>query len=187
MPLSRSDRTLLTLAKTLVAIAAILVGLVSLIHHLIGGLTPELRYYLFAEVAVITGGAAVLVTTVMPLRWPYWLGIVLAGPAGTAVGLLVLREQIGCMFCYSQSRGYPFRWLSRGIDYETNLPLPAARTYLEANTDSAPWRLDTTTAMVNVFVWAAAALAVVVIVKVVFLAVRRPSAPDPALDPAPVA
>ncbi len=173
MTISRQGESVIQVGKAIAALIAIGLGVISLFHHIVEGQFPKLNYYLFAELIAIAGALALLATIWRPmrLRWQAWLGIGIAGVVGSVGGTAVLDEQLACMYCYSQSRGWPFQWMHRGISFENYLAMPDARAYLESH--GASWHFDVIPAVVNIFVWAGAALTVVVLVRLAIRALRR--------------
>ncbi len=94
-----------------------------------------------------------------------------AGVVGSVGGTAVLDEQLACMYCYSQSRGWPFQWMHRGISFENYLAMTDARRGWMRR--GASWLLDVIPAVVDIFVWAGAALTIVVLVRLAIRALRR--------------
>ncbi|WP_041832899.1 hypothetical protein [Actinoplanes sp. N902-109] len=88
------------------------------------------------------------------------VGLVAAAGAvvGTAAGLLLLTTQIGGMFAYAMSRGWPYAWLGRTATADTTA---AARALAERSA----WHFDVINLLADLYFWGIAGLLVAVVLN----------------------
>lgn len=136
---------------------------------LVGGLTwlllnlqsPQPAVDVLVGVVLSAGGLILL----MPhrIRLPrQWTAVATAGTAaaGTIGGLVSGVEQTCCMFAYTTTRGFPFRWVGRGAEAVT--PEAARNLALAEN-----WRIDPFAVAADLLFWAFVGLLAVVVADVV--------------------
>lgn len=108
--------------------------------------------------ALILGGVVLLVWD--RLRMPGWAvaaGAGAAGLVGTLAGLFVFWAGVCCMFAYSEGRGWPFTWLSRGAtadDPEVARQLAVAEG----------WEVDLTRLCASAVVWSYAGMVLLAVI-----------------------
>jgi hypothetical protein len=115
------------------------------------------RHHLAFSLALCTGGALLTWVGLTSRRVGQiaWLATVLLAVAGVLVSLLVVREDVCCMFAYHRGLGYPWGWLDSGATVATKAEvrrIQADPAQLDLRLDVAKLGLDTA------FWWYAAVL-----------------------------
>ena len=125
--------------------------------------------------ALVAGGAALLWLGVGGRRIGRagWIAVGVLTIAGFFASLLVVREDIECMFCYHRGQGYPWGWLDTEF---TNPDIPSlhrAHQIMAADPGVAVPTLDGLKMILDGVFWAYVALPLVVVSTPVCRALRR--------------
>ncbi|MEV4417509.1 hypothetical protein [Catellatospora sp. NPDC049609] len=123
-------------------------------------LSSGMSHWLVFGAVLAAGGAALLAAGLRgPVPGPLaWAAIAVLALAGLAASLLVVREDVCCMFAYHRGLGYPWGWLDSHAEAETMAAVEAIR----ADAGSLPKHLDPPKLVAAVLFWTAAAVLAVV-------------------------
>jgi hypothetical protein len=138
---------------TLVGLPSVIAG----IMLLLGG--PQSHYAAFAG-ALVAGGSALVWLGVSGRRIGRagWLACGALAIAGLFGSLLVVREEVACMYCYHRGQGYPWGWLDSGFTHSDMPTLQRAHQIMAANPEVASRAVDWMKVLVNGVFWGFVAL-----------------------------
>ncbi len=102
-----------------------------------------------------------------------WAAVAVLAVAGLLAGLLVVREDVCCMFGYRRGLGYPWAWLDSWADAETLDEIEE----IAAAPERLPLHLDPAKLILDALFWTQAAV-LAVIPAVLVLRGARPDHPD---------
>lgn len=135
---------------------------------------PQSHYAAFAG-ALVAGGAALVWLGVSGERLGRvgWLACGALAVAGLFGSLLVVREEVACMFCYHRGQGYPWGWLDTGFANDDMPTVQRAHQIMASNPGVASRTVDWMKVLVDGVFWGYVALPLVVVAAQVSRMARR--------------
>lgn len=117
-------------------------------------------HYLVFGAVLVAGGAVLLWLGLSGGRpgVPAWSAVGVLAVAGLLAGLLVVREDVCCMFVYHRNLGYPWAWLDSHLEVETMAQVEA----IAAAPGDLPRHLDLPKLIIDAIFWLNAAILAVV-------------------------
>ncbi|BCJ74725.1 hypothetical protein CS0771_42690 [Catellatospora sp. IY07-71] len=153
------------MALSVVGALGALTGLFALVIS--GGMS---HWLVFGAVLVASGMLLLWTGLRGPLPGPLaWAAIVVLTVAGMALSLLVVREQVCCMFVYHHDLGYPWSWLLGYGEAETM----TAVEELRARAGDLPRHVHRGRFLAGTAFWAGAALLLVLPVTLLWRRAER--------------
>lgn len=138
---------------TLVGVPSVIAGTVLLLGR------PQSQYVAFAG-ALVAGGSALAWLGVSGRRLGRagWLVCGALAVAGLFGSLLVVREEIACMYCYHRGQGYPWGWLDTGFAHPDMPTLQRAHQIMATNPEVMSRAVDWMKVLVDGVFWGYVAL-----------------------------
>lgn len=135
-------------------VASAAVGLLALVTHV------GIGYYTVFGMVLGCAGAVLAWLGLADLRpGPIvWAGVAVLAAVGLLAGLLVVREDICCMFGYHRGLGYPWSWLDSAADAATLDEIEE----IAAAPERLPLHLDPLKLLLDALFWTQAAILAVI-------------------------